>query len=173
MDFSESLSPPKEASTVDILHWIDRLEEELGKGRRLPFTSMVVVNEERLWDIIDNMRISIPEEVERARRVEQERTRILAKAREEGGRVVELARKQVEEITADHQLIQRARAEAAEIVARGESEVARLRTEADSYALGVLTQLENQLRRLLETVHNGVRLLSTQEGAEGSSETDS
>ena len=159
--------------TVDILHLIDRLEEELGQGRGLPLTSMVVVNEERLWDIIDAMRISIPEEVQRARRVEQERTRILAQAQEEGGRVIELARKQAAEMTANHQLIRDAQAEAADIVSRAESEMASLRSEADDYAVGVLTQLEEQLKRVLETVHNGMKLLGSQQGMEATSDSES
>lgn len=157
---------------MDILHWIDRMEEELGQGRRLPLTSMVVVNEESLWDIIDNMRISIPEEIQRAQRVEQERTRILAQAREEGERVVELARREVKEMTADHQLIRTAQVEAAEIVSRAESEAARLRSQADSYALGVLTQLEEQLSRVLETVQNGAKLLGNQKEAEAGSDSE-
>jgi len=145
---------------MDILHLIDRLEEELSQGHRLPLTSIVVVNEQRLWDTIDAMRISIPEEVQRAQRVERERERILAQAREEAGRIVELARKRAEEMTSSHELIQSAQAQAAEIVARAQSEAERLQLEADSYALEVLAQLEEQLRRKLQTVQNGVKLLS-------------
>jgi len=145
---------------MDILHLIDRLEEELSRGRRLPFTSIVVVNEQRLWDTIDTMRISIPEEVQRAQRVERERERLLAQAREEAGRIVELARKRAEEMRSSHELIQSAQAQAAEIVAQAQSDSERLQLEADSYALEVLAQLEEQLRRKLQTVQNGVKLLS-------------
>jgi len=158
---------------MDILHLIDRLEEEISHGRRLPFSSTVVVNEERLWDIIDAMRISIPQEVERARRVEQERTRILAQAREEGGRIVELAREQVAEMTANQQIIRDAQAEAEKIVSQAQGEVARMQSKADSYAMGVLTQLEEQLNRVLETVHNGVKVLNSREGTEASSDSES
>ena len=158
---------------MDILHLIDRLEEEISHGRRLPFSSTVVVNEERLWDIIDAMRISIPQEVERARRVEQERTRILAQAREEGGRIVELAREQVAEMTANQQIIRDAQTEAEKIVSQAQGEVARMQSKADSYAMGVLTQLEEQLNRVLETVHNGVKVLNSREGTEASSDSES
>lgn len=156
---------------MDILHLIDRLEEELGQGRRLPLTSIVVVNEQRLWDIIDAMRISIPEEVQKAQRVEQERERILAQAREEGGRIVDLARRRAEEMTASHELIQSAQAEGAKILSQAQSEAQRFQKEADSYAFDVLIQLEEQLRRVLQTVQNGVKLFSNQK--EGGSDSDS
>ena len=51
---------------MDILHLIDRLEDELSRGRRLPLTSIVMLNEQRLWSVIDTMRISIPKEVDEA-----------------------------------------------------------------------------------------------------------
>jgi len=145
---------------MDILHLIDRLEQELSQGQRLPFTSSVLVNEQRLWDIIDNMHTFIPEEVQRAKQVERERERILAQAREEAGRIVDLARERAEELTSSHELVRSARAEAAEIVSRARSEAERLQLEADSYALDVLVQMEEQLKRVLQTVQNGERLLS-------------
>jgi len=168
--YLQSLTEQKGVIIVDILHLIDRLEEEIDHGRRLPFTSTVVINEQRLWDIIDSMRISIPEEVERAQQVERERERILAQAREEAERIVALAREQAEELTSSHELMQNAQAEAEQIIARARSEAERFQREAESYALGVLKQLEEQLTRELQTVRNGIRLL--QQGEESSSDEE-
>jgi hypothetical protein len=41
---------------MDILHLIDRLEEILNEARPLPFTRNIIVDEERLLDLIDQMR---------------------------------------------------------------------------------------------------------------------
>lgn len=164
---------------MDILYLVDRLEEELDRGRRLPFTDIVMLNEQRLWSVIDNMRMSFPREVEEAQRVNQERERILAQARErrerilaeadeQAKRIVESTRKQAQEMTARHELIRSAQAEAAEIVSRAQSEAQRFQTQADSYALEVLAQLEEQLTRVLQTVQNGAKLLSAQREAEAS-----
>jgi cell division septum initiation protein DivIVA len=148
---------------MDILHLIDRLEEELSRGRRLPLTSIVMLNEQRLWNVIDTMRISIPKEVEEAQRLNRERERILAQAQEQGRRIVDSTRRQAEQMTGRHELIQSARAESMEILSRAQSEAQRFQTEADSYAFDVLAQLEDQLSRVLLTVHNGMELLSRQE----------
>ena len=50
---------------MDILHLIDRLEELFNESRALPFTHTVMVDEDRMLDIIDQMRISIPEEIKK------------------------------------------------------------------------------------------------------------
>jgi hypothetical protein len=145
---------------VDILHLIHRLEEEISQGRRLPFAGIVMLNEQRLWDIIDTMRISIPEEVQQAQQVNRERERILAQVREEAGRIVDLARKRAEEITSNHEVIQGAQAEAEEIKRQAQSEAHQLQVEADSYALTVMERLEEQLVQVLQIVRNGMAFLS-------------
>ena len=48
---------------MDILHLVDRLEELFNDSRSVPFTHSVMVDEERILDIIDQMRVSIPEEI--------------------------------------------------------------------------------------------------------------
>jgi cell division septum initiation protein DivIVA len=155
---------------MDILHLIDRLEDELSRGRRLPFSDIVMLNEQRLWNVIDTMRISIPREVEAAEELNRARERVLAQADEQRNRILESARNQVEEMTAGHELIQSAKAEASGIVARARDEAQRFQSEADSYALEVLSQLEEQLKRVLQTVHNGAELLSANEEADSDDE---
>ena len=46
---------------MDILHLIDRLEELFNESRPIWFTHSVVMDEDRLLDLIDQMRIAIPE----------------------------------------------------------------------------------------------------------------
>ena len=55
---------------MDIQHLVDRLEQVLAESRRVPLTANLVVEEDRVFNIIDQMRVSIPEEVKRANRVE-------------------------------------------------------------------------------------------------------
>lgn len=151
---------------MDIQHLIDRFEEELSRGRRLPLTSIVMLNEQRLWNIIDTMRISIPKEVDEAQRLNSERERILAQAQEQARRIVESTRRQAEQMSGRHELIQGARAEAMEILARAQNEAQRFQAEADTYAFEVLAELEEQLSSVLLTVHNGMELLSRREEVE-------
>jgi vacuolar-type H+-ATPase subunit H len=152
---------------MDILHLIDRLEDELSRGRRLPLTSIVMLNEQRLWSVIDTMRISIPKEVDEAQRLNAERERILAQAQEQARRIVDSTRRQAEQLTGRQEVLQKANVEAKEILDQALSEAQRFQMEADSYAYDVLSQLEAQLSRVLLTVHNGMELLTRQEDIVG------
>jgi hypothetical protein len=78
---------------MDILHLVDRLEELIfTESRSVSFLHSVIVNEDRVVDIIDQMRVSIPEEIKKAQQILTQRDRILAQAQEEAARTIALAR---------------------------------------------------------------------------------
>jgi vacuolar-type H+-ATPase subunit H len=142
---------------IDILHLVDRLEEIVTESRAIPLSSRVVLDEDRFLDLVDQMRVSIPEEIKKARRIQQERERIIAQANEEAGRIVSLAQEEANQVLTDHQVVKAAEARAAVIVERAQKETQQIRADADQYVLEVLSQLEYQLDGLLTTVRNGLR----------------
>lgn len=142
---------------MDIQHLLDRLEALLSDSRRIG--GKLIVDAQRSWDLIDQMRISIPEEVRQAQRVNQERDRIIAQAKEEAGRIVELARQEAAKLTQEHAIAQQARELADTIEARARREADNIQREADQYVLDVLLQLEQDLTRVLTQVRNGVERL--------------
>ncbi len=139
---------------MDIQHLLDRLEVLLSDSRRIG--GKLIVDAQRSWDLIDQMRISIPEEVKQAQRVNQERDRIIAQAKEEASRIVELSRQEANKLTDEHAMSQQARELASTIEARARREADRIQREADSYVLEVLSQLDTDLTRTLTVVRNGI-----------------
>ena len=47
---------------IELDQLIDELEDALAEGRRVFFSGRLLVDEERILDIIDRMRVSVPEE---------------------------------------------------------------------------------------------------------------
>jgi len=141
---------------MDILHLVDRLEELVNEGRRLPLSNKVMVDEQKIWDLIDQMRISIPEEVKKAKRTNQERDRIIAQAHEEAARMVDLKRDEAAAMVSEHELTQAAEERAATIVERAKRDVESLRADADEYVIQVLDNLGTDLERALKEVRNGI-----------------
>ncbi len=144
---------------MDILELVDRLEELFNASRGIPFTRSVIVDEERMLDLIDQMRVTIPDEVRKAQQLLAQRERILAQAKEEARRTIQMAQQKRDEMLAEHTLVDAARAEAERIVAQAQAEAESIRREADAYALQVLEQLALQLERMLAEVRNGVDAL--------------
>ena len=147
---------------MDILHLVDRLEELFNESRSVPFTHSVFVDEDRMLDIIDQMRVSIPDEIKKAQQLLVQRDRILAQAQEEANRTLSLAREKSEQIIEQDAIVQSAHKREQEIIANAKAECDRTKIEADQYVLETLTQLEIELDRNLSQVRNGIRALQNE-----------
>ncbi len=142
---------------MDILHLIDRLETLVTESFHLPFTSNVILQEDAFLDIIDQMRVSIPEEVKLAKRTEAERERMLLQAQEEANRIVEMAREKAISMTEEHELVLFAKERAKEIEAEAHRQAEDILSDTDEYIIDQLSELEEQLMKTLTTVRNGLR----------------
>ncbi|MBE2183431.1 MAG: hypothetical protein IAE89_08390 [Anaerolineae bacterium] len=141
---------------MDIQHLVDRLEELIDEGRHLPFSKLTMVDEERALEIIDQMRISIPEEIEKAARVLGQRDRILAQANEESARLLQIAREHGDQLVEREATVQAAKSQAVNIVEEARQEAEEVTHDADQYILDQLSDLENQLTKVLGVVRNGI-----------------
>ncbi len=144
---------------MDILHLIDRLEEILNDSRAIPFTHNVVVDEDKVLDLIDQMRVAIPEEVKKSQQLLAQRDRILAQAQEEANRTLALAREKSEQLVERDAIVQAASARADQIVAQAKADIENTRRDADEYAMDTLNKLEMELDRVLTQVRNGINTL--------------
>jgi hypothetical protein len=141
---------------MDIQHLVDRLEDLIDEGRHVPFSKATLIDEERALELIDQMRISIPEEIEKAARVLAQRDRILAQANEEAARVVQLARERGDQLIDREATVQAAQNRAANIIEAAKQEAEGITGDADGYVLDSLNGLEQDLIKLLTIVRNGI-----------------
>lgn len=144
---------------MDILHLVDRLEELFNESRPIWLTHSVIVDEDRMLDLIDQMRVAIPEEIKKAQQVVSQRDRVLAQAKEEANRTIALAREKAEKRLEDNEIIQSAKIRAEQILEQAHKDAAATQLEADKYILESLTNLEVTLDRLQSQVRNGINTL--------------
>ena len=147
---------------MDILHLVDRLEELFNESRPLPFSHSVVVNEDRMLDLIDQMRVSIPEEIKKAQQLLAQRDRILAQAQEEANRTLALAREKSEALVGRDSIVAEAQARAEQIIQQARVDVNVVKRESDEYVLETLTGLEAEMERLLSQARNGIRTIQSE-----------
>ena len=160
---------------MDISHLVDRLEELVNQSRPMPFTRRVLLDEDRLIDIIDQMRVSIPDEVKKAQKVITERDRQLAQAAEEAERIKQLARDERDAIVQKDQIAMDARIKADQIVEKARQTAAGIQGDADEYVIETLTYMEGELMQVLQQVRNGllkIRSDRLEKGSESASEED-
>ncbi|HNK62555.1 MAG TPA: hypothetical protein PKL78_07270 [Anaerolineales bacterium] len=148
---------------MDILQLIDRLEELFNDAKAVPFTHNVVVDEDRMLELIDQMRIAIPEEVKKAQQVVAQRDRVMAQAQEEANRTLQLARDKADGLVHKDMITQEAQRRADQILAQARAEAEGVRADADNYVVDTLMQLQDQIAKLGNQVNNGIRMVQEEQ----------
>lgn len=149
---------------MDILHLVDRLEELFNNSKPIPLSRNVVVDENSFMDIIDQMRISIPDEIKKAQQVIAQKDRILAQAQEEANRTVALAREKSEKMVEKSEVYQAAQAKIDQVSEQVRKESLQTQQEADRYVVDTLSGLERELKNVLQQVQNGIKSLQPGSG---------
>ena len=155
---------------MDILHLVDRLEELFNESKPIWFTHSVIVDEDRMLDLIDQMRVTIPEEIKKSQQLLAQRDRILAQAQEEASRTIALAREKAEKIVDDEPITAAAKTRAEEIIAQAQFESEKTKKEADEYVLQTLAALDEELSNVTTQVKNGILALKATRPAEDPSQ---
>lgn len=143
-------------TSIDILYLVDRLEAVLNAGQRVPFTNKIMIDERECLDIVDQMRIVIPEEIKQARRVSQDRDRITGQAQEEAERIIARAHEQADRLMDEQGLLDRAHERERELIDAAEVAAQEVRDGADGYALQILEELNRRLGGVLGEVQAGM-----------------
>jgi len=171
----------KEVAVIDLLHLIDRLEEQIGEARRLPIGTGSVIDRRRLLDLVDQLRAAVPHDIREAQEVIDKREAVLANAEEAAAlrlaradeeatrrvsesEVVRAAEVRGEQIVAEARaeggrLLEEARRQAEQKSKEGERLSAEQMDEADRYAVEMLRKLEQQLDAFTSSVRSGLQTL--------------
>ena len=131
----------------------------IATGKKLPLTNNVVLDQPTILELVDQLRLSVPDEVRQARRITEESGRITDRAREEGDQIIARAQEQAAQMLEDRELVRAAQQRAAEIIDGAQSEAQEVRRGADEYAAGVLIRLEGECIKALTSIKRGIDML--------------
>jgi cell division septum initiation protein DivIVA len=131
----------------------------------MPLTSNVIIDRERAYDLLDQLRTAVPEEVRQAKRINEETERIVERAQEEAERILARAQEQAAFLIEERELTRAAEERSREILADAEAEGAEIRRGADEYAQSVLVHLEGECIKALQSIKRGLSLLDERQAS--------
>jgi vacuolar-type H+-ATPase subunit H len=149
----------REGDVSDIQFLVERLEALVVNARKVPMTSQVILEQATLLDLIDQLRVAIPEDVRNARRIMQESDRVLAKAREEAEQIIGAAQEQAALLLQDQSILREAETKANQMIEKAQSKSDETMRGADVYAADVLVRLESDLVKTLSIIKKSLELI--------------
>jgi cell division septum initiation protein DivIVA len=141
---------------MDILYLVDRLENLIAGSRKMPLVNQILIKEGDILNIVDQMRTSIPDEIKQARRIIQEKERILAQAQADATTLLTRAREETERAmnregllqaaeARSHELVRQAEEQAHTVIEKAEEHSDLLKSDADNYVAETLRNLKDHL----------------------------
>jgi cell division septum initiation protein DivIVA len=140
---------------MDVLVLIDKLDDLVHNAKQVPLTDQVRVDKEEIYEILDQMRATIPEEIKQARWIVKERQEMLAEAKREAERIVREGRERAERLIADEEIVKAAERAAEDIIEDARAQEREIRLGAEDYADEILDTLETNLTKFINAVQRG------------------
>ncbi|HEX3671513.1 MAG TPA: hypothetical protein VHT92_07405 [Candidatus Cybelea sp.] len=143
---------------MSVYRVLDKLEAYVHEGTWLP-AGYRILSEERLLELLEKIRASLPEEVGRAKVIARDHERMLRVAQEKAQAIVDEAASKHEELVDENEIVQRARTTADVVLREAEERARVIREGADRYAAQILSEMESRLAGALGAVRKGREVL--------------
>ncbi len=161
---------------MDAFNLINRIETLVESSGRVPLTRKVMIEDQALFEVIDQLRVSIPNDLKMAEEILQQRDEILAQSRAESQRIIDDAHRRAAEKLEMSDSVQLAKQRADELVHEAEQQsqellqlveqqTRRQRREVDDYGLDVLHSIDSRLLELTSQVRRGINAIEARKTA--------
>lgn len=135
-----------------ISNLIDELEKELSQAKKGIFSEKVLVDADACLDIIDELRESLPIELERASNIMKERRQILIDAEEEAKQCIAAAQKTADEMVMEHEIVRNAEIEAQKREDNAKKKAKEVKLSAKNYAISVFEELQTRVKEIEDQI---------------------
>ena len=146
---------------------VDKLETLVNTSKVVPVNGSLLVDKKKVLELVDQLRLAIPQEVKQAGEVLIQKDQIMNNAMVEARRAKSQAEDEFMEKLNQNELLKKAEEMVADaerranrIIEQAEAESHAKRTEADAYALRALRAFEKELTSLNGSVKKGIDLLA-------------
>jgi len=137
---------------VEVLALIEVLEDYIEKGVSIPLSGKCLVDKEEILEVIQEIRLKLPDDLKQAKWVKEERQRILLEAQKEADNIIKSAEDKIISMIDEHEITKKAYEQANEIIANAQKNAREIRIGTKEYADEVLENLENIIQNTINVI---------------------
>ncbi len=138
---------------MDFEEILNALEDLVENSWTLPMSGgRTVVDSAQILEFVKEMRLNLPEEIKRSKRIIKERDDIISQARSESEGIVTAAHIQAKHLVSQEEVYKSAQIKASEIVANAQNVAKELRMATVDYCDNVLKKTEETLKRGYDSI---------------------
>ncbi len=138
---------------MDILRYVDDLEDIVETSSTIPLTGKIMVEKEEILEILENLRRDLPLELTEATQIRKDKDLIIKDAHQEGEKIIQGAKAQADQLVEEDELVRKANEMAQEIMDNANEESAQIRLGARDYADELLEKTQVQLSEVIKLLN--------------------
>ncbi len=144
---------------IDALELLTELEDIIDKGVAVPFTGRCMLDKEELLEIIQEIRLKLPTDLEQAKWIKAERQNIINDANKEAEEIIKIANDKTIAMIDENEITRKAIAAANEITTSANAEAQAAKTSSYQYADYLLENVENVVLKTVRDLEQCITIV--------------
>jgi cell division septum initiation protein DivIVA len=133
---------------------LEQMDELLDKSATFPFAShKVLIDGERLRDLINDIRLNIPQEIKRAKLIDFDCERIIREAEQKAEQIVQRSEERAKALVANDAIVKEAKQKAIEMLTQAQTRSKEIRGATNEYVDSLLNNAEKFFTNTLNDVN--------------------
>jgi cell division septum initiation protein DivIVA len=133
---------------MDILNLLERIEDIIEEASKFPLSNKVMIDKEEILEVINEIRLKMPDEINRASWVAKERQRILNEAQSEADELIEKVKEQQKYLIEENEITKQAQKQANQLIEEAERKATDMKIGAYNYSDDILSKLQEKIREI-------------------------
>ena len=138
---------------MELLDLLEQLEDLVENAMNIPLSGgKCVIDREAILELIQDIRLKLPDDIKAAKRIAEEKQRILAEAQQEAENIIRNAESRIAALVDENEITKKAYEQAEIIIANSKKNAREIRLGTREYADGILNNVEEILEDALNVI---------------------
>ncbi len=138
---------------MELLELLEQIEEIVESGMNIPLSGgKCVLDRETILELVQEIRLKLPDDIKMAKRITEEKQRVLAEAQQEAENILKNAESRIAALVDENEITKKAYEQAEVIISNAKKNAREIRLGTREYADGILNKVEEILEDTLDVI---------------------
>lgn len=138
---------------MELLELLEQLEDIIDGGMNIPLSGgKCLIDRETVLDLIQDVRLKLPDDIKTAKRITDEKQRVLLEAQQEAENIINNAESRIAALVDENEITKQAYEQAEIIISNAKKNAREIRLGTREYADSILNKVEEILEDTLDVI---------------------
>ncbi len=138
---------------MELLELLEQIEEIVENSMNVPLSGgKCLLDRESILDLVQEIRLKLPDDLKMAKRITEEKQRVLTEAQQEAENILKNAESRIAALVDENEITKKAYEQAEVIISNAKKNAREIRLGTREYADGILNKVEEILEDTLDVI---------------------